>query len=308
MEPILSLRKLSSRLGTPVARLYDIAENIDAHYELKVLEDKKIKGKYRHLRVPKAELKDIQSCIKSNVLARVPLAGEVHGGVRGRSPKSNAEKHLNRPCVVTLDVRSFFPKVRHYMVYRLLRHELGFGRDVASLLTRLTTLDAQLPQGAPTSTALANILLTVPVDGPVVSQARDTESCYTRFVDDMTISGQNPRPLINFVARMLSKRRLPMYREKGKAGAKPKLRITPRTRAQEVTGLIVNSPSGPSISRRRRDNVRAGIASLRDLDEGALPKAVNSLRGRINHVRQFNAGSAERLDRYLDKILSARRG
>src|SRR6266478_5153466 len=55
------------------------------------------------------------------------------------SPASNASQHLGQSCVVTLDVKDFFTSVRYYIVYRMIRHEVGMGRDVARLLTRLTT-------------------------------------------------------------------------------------------------------------------------------------------------------------------------
>ena len=80
---------------------------------------------------------------------------------------------------VNLDVKDFFPNVRHYIVYRMFRRELGFGRDVARLLTRLTTFRAGLPQGAPTSTAIANVLLALPVDGPISVEAERSSPLYT---------------------------------------------------------------------------------------------------------------------------------
>jgi RNA-directed DNA polymerase len=303
VQPILSIRDLSSRLGISIARLQEIGHDIKAHYKSRPLVDKDDKQKIRMLTVPANELKDIQRRIK-NILAQVTLAQGVYGGVRGGSPRKNAEQHLNQPCVVNLDVRSFFPKIRHYMVFRMFRYELGFGRDVAHLLTRLTTFDGQVPQGAPTSTAIANILLTMPVDGPVSVEAERSDVRYTRFVDDITMSGTNPRPLINFVARMLSRRRLPMYRKKTKGRSKPKLKITANSRAQEVTGLIVNAQTGLSVSRTRRDKIRALIFSLRNTtDQVALRKKVNSVHGKIAYVRQFNKGAASRLAEYLDSTL-----
>ncbi len=87
----------------------------------------------------------------SLVLDEFEVTEAVHGSVRGRSPASNASQHLGQSCVVTLDVKDFFTSVRYYIVYRMIRHELGMGRDVARLLTRLTTFRSYLPQGAPTS-------------------------------------------------------------------------------------------------------------------------------------------------------------
>jgi RNA-directed DNA polymerase len=290
-------------LGTPVDRLRQIIAEIEKHYSYDVLQQGP--NKVRELRIPKAELRTLQRRINKNILAPLVFGEAAHGGVRGRSPLSNATKHLGQPCVVNLDVRDFFPSVRHYVVYRMFRRELGFGRDVARLLTRLTTLDAQLPQGAPTSTAVANIVLSVPVDNPIMALAERSGITYTRFVDDITLSGTNPRLLINAVARMLSRRRLLLYRKKSRFHAKPKLKIVSRSQAQEVTGLTVNSAYGPSTPRRYRDGLRAAIHGLRRLgDRQARQVAIRSIRGRIAYVRQFNPGAANRMQLHLDNVVT----
>jgi len=298
MRPILSLRNLAARLGTPVARLRKIAEEIDKHYSHQVL--RQGPNKFRHLRIPKPELRSLQRRINANILAPIVLDGAVHGGVRGRSTRSNATVHLGQPCVITLDVREFFPRLRHYIVYRMFRRELGFGRDVARLLTRLTTFEAQLPQGAPTSTAVANFVLNIPVDLPLSKRAGSAAINYTRFVDDITLSGDNPRLLINAVARMLSRRRLPLYRKRASA-EKPKLRISPHSQPQKVTGLLVNSTGGPSIPRTYRDGIRAAIYQLRWIsDQHERAVAERSIRGKIAYVRQFNLGASRRMQRQLE--------
>lgn len=160
MQPILSVRDLSSRLGFSPSRLRDIGRNINSHYTAKPL---KQGSKSRQLAVPGPELKFIQRRI-NGILANVPLASGVYGGVPGGSPRKNASEHAKQQCVINMDVKEFFPNVRNSMVFRMFRHQLGFGRDVASLLTRLTTYRTYLPQGAPTSTVVANLLLAAPVD------------------------------------------------------------------------------------------------------------------------------------------------
>jgi RNA-directed DNA polymerase len=297
MKPILSVRDLSSRLGVPLDRLRVVAKNVRLHYRPLPLIDKDNPQIVRELTVPDLELKNIQRRIKSNILSRLPLSQDVHGGVQGRSQRSNAEQHLGRDCVVNLDVKKYFPHVRHYMVNRMFRHEFGFGRDVSSLLTSLTTLNSELPQGAPTSTAIANLFLAQAVDTPMSDRAAATGHRYSRFVDDIALSGPNPQVLIHEVARMLSSRRLQTYRKKAEWPSKPKMQISSNARRQEVTGLVVNSQAGPSVSRQRRDKIRAEIFAL----SKGKPKAptVASIRGKIAYVRQFNPGSASRLERLL---------
>jgi RNA-directed DNA polymerase len=300
MKPILSLRDFARRIATPIGRLKHIAEEIESHYHQFSVKDEKTQ-KVRQFRNPSPELKEIHRRINRVILSIVEISTIAHGGVAGKSTRSNAGQHLGQPCLINVDVKQFFPNVRHYMVYRLFRGELGFGRDVARFLTRLTTLHSELPQGAPTSTTIANLLLSSAVDVPVAFESSACQAKTTRFVDDFTFSGNDPRSLINFTAKALSRRRLPIWRKNSKFQPKAKLKITPLSRRQEVTGLVVNSRQGPSVSRERRDAVRAAIYQLKNIsDVTARLKAINTIRGKIAYVRRFNPGSAARFQKYLD--------
>ena len=301
MRPILSLNDLASRLGTPATCLRDIGRQINKHYTTRPL----VQGaKSRQLAVPTAELMDIQRRINHNILAKLVLPPCVYGGVPGGSPRKNASQHEDQPCVVNMDVKEFFPHVRHYMVYRMFKHELGFGRDVASLLTRLTTYRSYLPQGAPTSTPIANLLLAAPVDIPVAAEAARLDLHYSRFVDDIAISGKNPRQLINLIAKLLSHKRLQVHRFR--RHQRSKLKITGSGRSQQVTGLVVNAPCGLSVPGKRREKIRTAIWVLRRIPKQEFSTAVRSIRGKINYVSQFNHGSARRLAAYLEATLAMR--
>jgi RNA-directed DNA polymerase len=303
VRPVLSLNDLAWRLGVPLARLQEIAADIVPHYRLQVLK----KGdKARHLYVPEPELKQLLRRIKKIIPDPLPLEAAAHGGVRGKSPRTNAECHLAKRCLVTVDVKQFFPQVRHSVVYRMFRTEFGFGRDVARILTRLTTYRAELPQGSPTSTAIANLLLTRPLDRLVGTAAQHRNVDYSRFVDDTAMSGDNPRPLINEVARQLSTRGLRIHRPNTREPEKSKLRIMPRTGPQKITGLNVNSPTGPSVPRASRDKIRAAIHALPTLSQAETQKALSSIKGRIQHVARLNPGTGARLKRYLQSRLDER--
>lgn len=307
MRPLVSLRDLSFRVGVTIQRLREIAKDVRPHYREWPVHDKK--GRIRILNVPTDELKRIQRQINRRILAPLDPGPCAHGGVPGRSVRTNARAHLGQRCVINLDVKSFFPSIRHRTVYRLLRHRLGFGHDVARLLTRLTTYDGQVPQGAPTSGTIANAVLAFPIDGPLAEQAQRSGVAYTRYVDDITLSGRNPRPFINTVARLLSPLGLSIHRHQRRASPESKMKIASPCVAQEVTGLIVNAKARLSVSRRRRDRVRAAIHGLRQVgDEASFQSELKSIRGRISHVRGYNSGAAERLNRYLKDTLAPREG
>ena len=296
MKPILSAQDLAWRLGIPLPTIRELAGDVESHYH--EWESVNIeKGKTRVLKVPDDLLKAVQRRILKNVLIEFPLPESAHGGVKGRSPKTNAERHLGKSLVVNIDIRDFFPSVRHYEVAKLFCRDFGCGRETTWLLTRLTTVDGQLPQGAPTSTMIANVLLAIPVDEPLNRSALQFDVEVTRFVDDFTLSGTNAEMLINKAAQCVSTVGLRTWRKRRK------LKITPNYKRQEVTGLTVNSTNGPSVSRDKRDRIRAAIHQLRTVTQLEFDRSLASIKGRVNHVRQFNKGSAARLERQLNQVL-----
>jgi hypothetical protein len=255
MKAMLSERKLAWTLGVPLARLEGIAINAGEHYREWQAYNKN-KTKVRTIRSPDDELKSIQRNISKRILGVEDVGPEVHGGVPGRSPRTNAAQHIGCNCLVTMDVRSFFPSVRHEMVFRMFR-EFGCGTGVSRLLTQLTTLQGALPQGAPTSVPIANLLLARPVDQPTGAQARTMGVVYTRFVDDVGMSGDRPHTMISDVARRLSERGLKIYRGRHD----DKLKIRRRSEPQVITGILINS-GRLTLPRRHRDKVRAAIHEL----------------------------------------------
>ena len=298
MKPLLSERYLAHRLSMRLPAVRKLANDASDHYHQ--WEDKDDKtGKVRIYKVPLGELKDIQRRILRRILNEYALPSVAHGGVKGKSPMTNAALHCGKSLVVTQDIRNFFPSVSHKQVAKMFRREFQCGRDVVWLLTRLTTIDGQLPQGAPTSTAIANILLASAVDKSAQTMAREREVAVTRFVDDFAYSGANARSLINNTARANSRVGLRTWRRKRK------LRIMPAWDRQEVTGLTVNASTGPSVPKEKRDRVRSAIHQLGHCSVEMERKAIQSIRGRLNHVTRYNSGSGARLARQLEQMLAA---
>jgi hypothetical protein len=304
VKPIKSVNDFAHRVGYPVTRLWALAQEIDQdkkrHYNRWSEPYKSDPKRFRHFWVPKPELKELQGRIR-RVLESIPLSSAAHGSVKGCSPRTNASKHLGKRWVINLDVKSFFPSVRHYVVQDMLKREYGFGRDVAWLITRLVTVDSQLPQGTPTSPIVANLLLSRGVDVPVTASAQAIQADSTRFLDDVTFSGDEPHSLINLAARALSRKRLSIWRRKGTT---PKFKMTPRSARQQVTGLVVNATSGPSVPLDYRGGVRAAIYQLQSLTGHERTRELNSITGRIAYVRQTNPGAAARLQGYLDRQMT----
>ena len=294
MRHLLSLRDLASRLGLPLDELKELEATAGKHFRPYVL-----KKSGRSIDEPTSRLMLAQRRVYENLLRPLQLPDELHGGIARRSPRTNAERHCGARSVLRVDIKSFFPTVSNEQVYRVWSRRLCCGTRVSQLLTRLTTFHRRLPQGAPTSMALANLVL-LDADEKIRHLAAEQALTYTRYVDDLIFSGDDPRLVINCVAGVLA--------ASGFRVSRKKLEVIGPSRLKEVTGLAVNpTPKrGPSVSRRRVANIRAAVRQLLDFEQGS-PQFETELRrvdGRIRHVAQTNPGTARRLEHYKMSTLS----
>ena len=212
----------------------------------------KVRGeKQRKIDNPDELLKFVQRRIRERLLAVQRLPALVRGCVRGESPFSNAEPHCDRRNVASIDIRNFYPSVGHGMVYNLWRR-LGFEPALSGLLTRLTTTAGRLPQGAPTSDTLANLVLG-PTDGEVANISHLLGLEPSRYLDDITLSGDRAQECIPLVIGALRRQGFSV-RHKKTSNAGP-------SRRHSVTGYSVNAKS-PSVPQPHRMKVRALVHHL----------------------------------------------
>ena len=243
----------------------------------------KSNGGSRLLQVPEGKLKFLQQKVKSHILDLIQPLDCVHGGVLGRSVMSNARPHIGKEIVFSLDVEDFFPSVGPCTVMSIFE-ALGFRLYAADLLTSITTWNDQLPQGAPTSTGLANLSMTR-VDVRVGKLARCHDFTYTRFVDDLTISG---------TSRLLDFRKLlvRIVEEEGFRINPQKQRTMHSGERQIVTGLVVNTKL--NLPREKRTIIRRNVAQFSRL-RSQRASALNSIRGQISWVSSVNCALGRRL-------------
>lgn len=114
-------------------------------------------GGERAISEPLPSLKEVQRWILDEILVKIPISGYAKAFRKKRSIKDNAVFHVGKPLVLTIDVEDFFGSLRHSKVFALFIN-LGYSSPLANMLTRLYTLKGSLPQGAPTSPAISNIL------------------------------------------------------------------------------------------------------------------------------------------------------
>ena len=142
----------------------------------------------RTINPPKSELKNIQKQINKYLVNNIEISGYAFGGIKRRDNIQNARFHKGQKYVFQTDLKDFFPYITNKLVYEMYVR-VGFSYDVSSLLTKLTTYKGHLPQGAPTSTTIANLVF-MPTGMKLQAIAAKGKLRFTTFVDDVTLSSQ----------------------------------------------------------------------------------------------------------------------
>lgn len=173
-------------LGVEVNRLEEILNNVSGHYQEFWM--RKRSGGYRMISAPDKDLQAIQSTIYSRILSSVTIVHPAAVGFRcGRSVVDNAAPHLGKRYVLKMDIHDFFGSIRSPRVRQTFK-KIGYPENVSKVLGALCCLHRHLPQGAPTSPALSNIV-GYEMDRKLAVLAAEYGLTYTRYADDLTFSG-----------------------------------------------------------------------------------------------------------------------
>lgn len=163
----------------------------DPRYHYRPLTRAKSNGAPRQLYAPSPALKALQQTLLREYLATLPLHWAVTGFRRKFSVADNARRHLGQAVVAAADITDFFDHTGAQRVRAFFAAQ-DWDEVAAAVLTGLCTFRGALPQGAPTSPALSN-LVNAPLDEALAALARQSNACYSRYGDDLTFSWPNPR-------------------------------------------------------------------------------------------------------------------
>lgn len=299
---LISLRDFEYRIGFSREKLKEVALTPDSYYSpfplppkpLRPFAKKIPKQKIRMIDRPKGCLLEIQKRIYQRLLRNLEVPSYICGGVKGRSVLMNVKFHGGAAVIVNLDIKSWFPSITSRHVYRVWRRILNCSRPVARLLTKLTVFQGRLPQGAPTSTPLANLVL-YSIDKPIREAALVAGVGYSAWVDDLPFSGANARNLIPIAISTLKRA--------GFRVARPKLVVSGGSKRKMINGVIAGSV--PSASKQHRGRIRASLHRLRvgDVPLNERAKRVVSIRGSISHLATISPGHAEKFRRELAQLV-----
>lgn len=232
---------LSRDLGIPTKTLFAVSNRIRAHYR-KVRIPKK-SGGYRELSVPDEVLKRIQRAIAERILFYHPISRYARAYRFGASVQSNARPHVGKEAVLKLDIKHFFDSILYSTVKEKCFPKRNFSEPIRVLLSMLCYCGDSLPQGAPTSPIITNIIMR-DFDETVGDYCEARGITYTRYCDDMTFSGSfDADALTAFVKTELFQSGYLLNAEKTV--------LADAHHRQTVTGLVVNERLGVPASYKR---------------------------------------------------------
>jgi hypothetical protein len=281
------------------------------HYHYKLLD--KGDGAIRLIEAPKPRLKWIQQRILAGILEKIPPHPAAHGFVKGRSVKTFAAPHVGKRVVLRMDLKDFFPSISGARIQTVFR-TLGYPEKVADLLGGISTnavprdvlrdplyARPHLPQGAPTSPALANICF-YRADCRLLGLAESAGAAYTRYADDLAFSGGDDfdRRVERFAAHVAA-----ILIEEDFAVHHRKTRIMRQSVRQHLAGVVANQKL--NVWRADYDQLKAILTNC--VRHGAASQNRDGhtdfrahLEGRVSYVESINPEKGKKLRAIFRRI------
>lgn len=211
---------LTKLLGRQPAYLASAINSPENHY--RSFEIRKRSGGKRKIISPYPALSEIQTWILENILNNIPVHNFAHGFVSNRSIITNSKLHVGQKELLKMDLKDFFPSININRIIYIYKKQ-GYPNIISFHLASLCCYEDHLPQGAPTSPYLSN-LVAIQLDKRLALLSKKLNLRYTRYADDLTFSGEKiPAKFIEYVSDIItnegfivneSKTRL--YKSKGK--------------------------------------------------------------------------------------------
>lgn len=256
----------------------------------------KKRGGFRNIDAPSKRMKNIQRWILENILYKLNPGDYAHGFLPSKSIVTNASVHINQDLVLGIDLKDFFPSIKLSRVRGLFKG-IGYNDEVSLALAELCTFRYRLPQGAPTSPMISN-LISWRMDLRLARFCEKKNLKYSRYADDITISGGKHLPRYKTLIFRIIK-------EEGFEINEEKIRMHDRGSSQRVTGIVVNDKV--SLGRNKKKALRAIVHNI--VKNGPIeanrendPFFKERLFGYIGHAKMVDSDFAASLINLLKEV------
>ncbi len=297
---------LAKFLGIDWTLLQDVSKNIDLNWR-KGKTEKKSDGSIRLTHSGSPVLKKIHKSINRKILSTVYYPNYLYGGLKNnsngtnRNHIANAKLHQGKRLIISADIAGFFPSVNELTIRNIWQYFFPFAPDVATLLTRLTSYQDELPQGWGNSPYLAQLVFWN-TEHLLLKKLHQQNVGYSRYIDDFTLSTNQTLTKENLT--QLFRGLAVMCLQKGTKLKGKKCKVESRIRHQTVNKLII---SGGKISLPKiyRNNLRARVHQFYLKKSKMIPiecsSQKRSIQGQINYLKKFHPYQASQLEIMLSQ-------
>ncbi len=263
--------------------VFKLSKNARKHYKLIMLRKKN--GGLRYIHSPDPSLKNAQRRILKSILSNINISPYATAYVKGKNLKDNAEPHINHKYLLKMDITDFFGSITYLQVISTAFNANRFPVQIGAMLTSLCCLDDVLPQGAPTSPMLSNIVMKN-FDDIIGSWCKKRNISYTRYCDDLTFSADIP--LYNVYLKVKD-----MLEQRGFEVNEEKTKFITNSSSQRVTGLTVNEKVSipKEYKRQLRQEVyyaiKYGLADsiIKDNKTEYIKRGVPNIHSYFSHLK-----------------------
>ncbi len=295
---IFEIEHLSRLLGRTNIYLNSVVYSSSSHYRYFKL--KKRTGSYREIAVPYPALLECQYWIYKNILQNVKINNCAHGFARKKSIITNAKIHVGSKELLKIDIKDYFPSITKNRGIAMF-HRLGYPADVSFYLGSICCLADCLPQGAPTSPTISNIVSQM-LDKRLFALAKKFDFKYTRYADDLAFSGESiPVKFIDYVNVIIKDEGFMVNTDKTKLYKNSGKRI--------LTGVSISTNKLKAPKSYKRDLFQElhyidkfGLNSHMSKRKIRNPYYLNSLIGKLNYIISIEPDCKKARD-YLVKLI-----
>ena len=292
---------LNIKTRTDLANFLGISENALNYYCRKKLPAKnyntfpilKKNGAQRFIYAPNGHLKYIQKKIANALLEIYEPKKIVHGFIKEHSIVTNAKTHINKTCILNIDLENFFESIHFGRVLGMFTSTpFSFSREIAICLARLVCYNGFLPQGSPASPIISNIICRK-LDNQLIKLTSNYKFLCTRYCDDITISTKSLRFPSTIVTKqengrlVLGEELAQIFTNNAFSVNKNKLRLSFNYSRQMVTGLVVNENINILQKKYRKFRNIMHYTFLNGLSKGALRNKYTLLDGTPDTITFF---------------------
>ena len=304
---ISCVQNLANALSEDLTELVDLSQNTDNLYYKKQLPKKT--GGWRTVYVPDRNLKRVQRKINSRIFSEVKFPPYLQGSISDSEIQRDhiqcATLHCGAVAVSHIDIKDFFENIDYDHVVEIFDKLFQFPDDVSQLLSNLVTLNSHIPQGAPTSSYIANMVF-FREEPNLAKNARRIGATYTRLVDDITISTTTPNRSLDRLTRKTKQ----AIESKGMEINENKSKTQTRGHYPlKVHGIKVVEKK-PKIDKKEYQEIRRDVHLLAKQAETAnyrkkfsYYKAYHKTSGKLSKLKRVNHPAYNRLRQRLRNIL-----